>query len=138
MSDISNIVKFNVEIAKRKINDKKRAENMVDSFLNELSLQLENKIEFITDSIIDSDNDTVYRVWVKNKSSRNQEIIFTYYFNQESIFPLMMNYQNTIVGRCDDIDEVYSYLEELFSDESFMIKVVLISEMNNENDEFLF
>jgi len=135
MNEIAKIVKANVEIAKNKINNKKRAENIIESFLNELSLELENKIEFKIDSIVDSDLDIVYRVWAVNKLTKNQEITFTYYFNQESIFPLMLNYQNTILARCGDIDEVYDYLKELFSDESFMIKIVLISEMNISNED---
>ena len=132
--NISQLIKENLEKAQRIISDKSRAESIIFSALQEISKLLDNKVDFINDEIIDNDGDLIIRVRVRNKKTEYSHFLFSYYFHVEKIFPMMVNYQNILAERCNNIDEVYSFVEKLLSNESFMIKIILASESDGVFD----
>jgi len=133
---LSNLIKANINKARDILNDKIRAMSIIESTLSELSANLNNKIKFVTTKHTDGDNDLIHNVYVSNMKTNSSEQLFFYYFHQERIFPVMINYQNEITMRCDSLDELVDFFERLVSNEGFIIKLLLTSEYNdNENND---
>jgi len=126
-----SLIKSSVSKVKKLVTEKSVAEQTILSLMNGIAKELDEKVIFIKDEITDSDGDLLQRIHVKNKEFGNKEFLFYFYFNKETVFPLMINFQNILTARCDDLAELNDYLVELISDERFMIKIVLLSEMSS-------
>jgi len=127
---VFNLIKSSVSKVKRLVTEKAVAEQTILSVMNGIAKELDDKVIFIKDETTNHDGDLIQRVYVKNKEFGSKELLFIFYFNKETVFPLMLNFQNILISRCDDLNELNDYLIELISDERFMIKIVLLSEMS--------
>jgi len=126
-----SLIKSSVSKVKKLVTEKSVAEQTILSLMNGIAKELDEKVIFLKDEITDSDGDLLQRIHVKNKEFGNNEFLFYFYFNKETVFPLMINFQNILTARCNDLAELNDYLVELISDERFMIKIVLLSEMSS-------
>ncbi|ELY5890011.1 hypothetical protein SNN87_004153 [Cronobacter sakazakii] len=134
--NISELIIANIAKAKEIISARDKSIRLLFNALDEINQALGGSLEFISSNMIDSDGDEITRIAITNKNSRYSENLLWYYFNPEKVFPAMFSYQNIITGRCESIDDVVVFIERLVTDESFMIKVVTISEMNSrENND---
>ncbi|WP_336286987.1 hypothetical protein [Cronobacter dublinensis] len=129
--NISELIIANIAKAKEIISARDKSIRLLFNALDEINQALGGNLEFISSNVIDSDGDEITRIAITNKNSRYSENLLWYYFNPEKVFPAMFSYQNIITGRCESIDDVVVFIERLVTDESFMIKVVTISEMNS-------
>ncbi|MRT44231.1 hypothetical protein GJV09_23100 [Enterobacteriaceae bacterium RIT702] len=129
------LIKSSVSKVKKLVTEKAVAEQTILSLMDGISKELDEKVIFIKDEITDPDGDLLQRIHVKNKEFGNKEFLFYFYFNKETVFPLMINFQNILTSRCDDLGELNDYLIELISDERFMIKIVLLSEMSSPSHD---
>jgi len=134
---LSELIRKNIEKAKKTITDKERSEDLIRSSLDEIKEALDFKVNFVTEKNIDSDYDTIHHVFVENSKSKRKSFLFLYYFHQVNIFPLMLNYDGEITKRCTNIDDLIDFLELLVATESFMIRILKASEDNEviDNDE---
>lgn len=128
--NISELIKFNLERARKIMNDKVEAISLIENALFEISAALGGKLDFPSVDEIDNDGDLITSVFVVNNISGYKEKLFWYYFHPEKVFPAMISYQNIVAARCDGMNEVVIFLENLISNDSFMIKILRISEMN--------
>lgn len=128
--NISELIKFNLERARKIMNDKVEAISLIENALFEISLALGGKLDFPSVDEIDDDGDHITAVFVVNNVSGYKEKLFWYYFHPEKVFPAMISYQNILVSRCGSMNDIVTFLENLISNDSFMIKVLRISEMN--------
>lgn len=127
---LSELIKKNFEKARAILTDKVKAESMIMDSLAEIATLLENKIGFETFSEVDSDGDTINYIGIKNIKSGYTEGLIQYYFHAENVFPVMMFYQNTIREQCSNLVDVENFLKRLVSNESFMIKIIRVSEQD--------
>lgn len=126
--NLNELIRVNFERARRLMDDKAIAKSMIDDLLNQITITLENKILFTRSERTDNDGDLVTTIFIGNPKNKKKEAIISYYFNAETIFPAVMMYQNIIHQRCESIDDVSVFIEKLVSHESFMIKVIRVSE----------
>lgn len=124
------IIRQNVEKAKKTINDKAKAESMIMDSLNEINTLLGNKVKFETYNKVDSDGDSIVYISVENSKSGYSESLIAYYFHSEKIFPAFMGYQNIIRESCNNLADVENFIKRLVSNESFMIKIIRVSEQD--------
>lgn len=125
-----DIIRQNVEKAKKTINDKVKAESMIMDSLNEINRLLGNKVKFESYNEIDSDGDNIVYISVENNKSGYSESLIAYYFHAEKIFPAFMGYQNIIRESCNNLADVENFIKRLVSNESFMIKIIRVSEQD--------
>lgn len=133
--NISELIKKNITKAKKIITSKEKSISLLFDALTEINNELGGNLEFISSNMIDSDGDEITNISISNTNSRYSENLLWYYFNPEKIFPAMFSYQNIITSRCESIEDVSIFIERLVTDESFMIKVVTISGMDEKKDD---
>jgi hypothetical protein len=133
--NISELIRANIAKAKEIISARDKAISLLHNAFDEINQALGGHLEFISSNVIDSDGDEITRVVISNKNSSYSEGLLWYYFNPEKIFPAMFNYQGIIIERCESIEDVVVFIERLVTNETFMIKIVTISDMNSNEDE---
>jgi len=133
--NISELIKMNITKAKEIITSKEKSISLLFDALGEINNALGGNLEFIPSNMIDSDGDEITNISISNTNSRYSENLLWYYFNPEKIFPAMFSYQNIITARCNSIEDVALFIERLVTNESFMIKVVTISGMDEKTDD---
>jgi len=126
--NLTELIKINFEKAKSILSDKTLAESMLMDSLNEISILLRNKITFNKISEVDGDGDLINYIDVTNTESNYSENLIQYYFHAEKIFPVVIMYQNIIHERCENLSDVENFVKKLVSTESFMIRVIRVSE----------
>lgn len=130
--NISELIKANIAKAKDIISAREKSISLLFNAFDQMNEALGGSLEFTTSKLTDTDGDEITRIVVSNKNSKYSEYLIWYYFDPEKIFPAMFSYQNIITERCESIDDVAVFIERLVTDESFMIKVVTISGMNDD------
>ena len=131
---ISELIRANITKAKEIITAKDKSISILMDAFREINEALGGNLEFSSSNMIDNDGDEITNVFISNANSKYRENLLWYYFNPEKIFPAMFSYQNIITSRCESIEDVVLFIKRLVTDESFMIKVVTISEMNETNE----
>lgn len=134
---ISELIKENITKAKEIITAKDKSISILMDAFREINEALGGNLEFSSSTMIDNDGDEITNVFISNVNSKYRENLLWYYFNPEKIFPAMFSYQNIITSRCNSIEDVVLFIKRLVTDESFMIKVVTISEMNETTEDSL-
>lgn len=127
---LTELIKRNFEKAKSILTDKVMAESMVMDSLSEIAFLLDGKVLFNKFSETDSDGDLITYISIENKKSGYTEGLIQYYFHAEKIFPVAMFYQNSIREQCNNLLEVENFIKRLVSNESFMIRVIRVSEQD--------
>lgn len=130
--NISELIKANIAKAKDIISAREKSISLLFNAFDQMNEALGGSLEFTTTKLTDTDGDEITRIVASNKNSKYSEYLIWYYFDPEKIFPAMFSYQNIITERCESIDDVAVFIERLVTDESFMIKVVTISGMNDD------
>lgn len=130
--NISELIKANIAKAKDIISAREKSISLLFNAFDQMNEALGGSLEFTTSKLTDTDGDEITRIVASNKNSKYSEYLIWYYFDPEKIFPAMFSYQNIITERCESIDDVAVFIERLVTDESFMIKVVTISGMNDD------
>ncbi len=133
--NISELIKANIEKAKKIINEREKSINLLTNAFDEINQALGGNLEFTSSTMINGDGDEITKIAVSNKNSRYSESLIWYYFNPEKIFPATFSFLNIIRERCQNVEDVAMFIERLVTNESFMIKVVTISGMNGGEDE---
>lgn len=133
--NIIDIIRDNLEKAKRVMNDKIKSESAIMSALNEISTLLNNKVIFPKTERLDNDGDLIINISVQNIDSGYTESLIAYYFHAEKIFPAVFNYQGLVRQSCQSIDDVNTFIERLVSNESFMIKIIRVAETDEKPDD---
>lgn len=128
---ISELIRINVAKAKEIIDSKSKSISILNDALQEINNAIGGKLSFEYSDVIDDDGDKITNISVSNIKSGYKEHLMWYYFHPENIFPAVFNYQGIINARCDSVEDVLGFVQRIVSNDSFMIKLVRISEMDN-------
>lgn len=122
------LIQEKYKAAMAKMDGKKDSEALINEALTEISELLEHKIIFKKLSVADQYGSRQTDVYVQNKENKYEEFVFSYEFETEKIFPVRMSYVNIITSFCSNVPEVATFMKEMISEETFMIKIIRVSE----------
>jgi len=125
---MKSLIEEKYKAAMEKMDGKRNSEALIDEALTEIASLLLNKIAFKKLSVVDQYGSRQNDVYVQNLENKYEEFVFSYEFESEKIFPVRMSYLNILTSFCSSVPEVANFMKEMISEETFMIKIIRVSD----------